>query len=374
MKEKGLYILLFMSMALLMSACGEQKADIQVATPQEEVGILYVTTTATYEDISLEEKIDCVYKQSNQYNLSFGLDGYRIESVDVKTGDMVEKGQRLASLDVSDIEKEIPQLQHTMAGTQLKLQQVKEQKEYDLEAAYILYSYGKMETKDKDALKEEQKEIEKQYRDNIQDLEDQLTVDTQRYEAGSEQLKKGVLYAPASGEVTYAISDEKGGTSDINQNVVTISDLSGCYFACYDMDKIQYIQEGAVYQVQCADFGKYSYYNVVPFNRDKWEEEQCMQFAFEDDINQVKLGTRGTVVLSIGERKNVLCVPSKAIHQSEKGSFIYVLEDGQRKIKEVEVGLSGKEMTEIVGGLSTEDQIITNQILAENNVEEEGEE
>lgn len=407
MKRRNVMLPILLSsfwFAAILTACGEKQEEAEVKQAQTTEGISYVTVQASYEDISMEETISCTYTQSVRQDLSFGLDNYMIEFINVKKDDMVEKGQLLSALEMGDVEDELEKLEYVLACSQLKLRQAREEKEYELNAADILFSYGKMEQKDKENLKEEKELIEKQYRDRIQDLEDEVSIVTERVETTKELLEKGRLYAPADGLVTYVfvrpedifrehypgadgtdtgqgIINNTGIVSVADQKIITISELEGCYFAAYSLEFADYFKEGEVYQVQCREGEKELAYTVTPVNRESWEENKCMEFALSDENEYVKIGTAGTLFLNMGEKKNVLCLPQNAIHTSEEKNFVYVLKDGQRQMQYIEIGLSGNGKTEILSGLTGEEQIVLSQALSEeikggeeeNTAETEGE-
>lgn len=368
--------MLFLCGVFLLHACGKEPLEQEFVPDREESGIAYVTVNPTYEELVVEKELDCTYRQSVQHDLSFGLSDYRIDFVNVKKGDMVEKGQLLASVDLGNLQEEVSELEYILACHQLELAQEKEKKEYELNAAYILFSYGKMEQKDKDALKEQQEEIERIYRDTIQDLEDQVELDKARVEDARELLEKGRIYAPAAGLVTAAFSLtvdagwktlEMDSMSVENETVISVSELEGCYFACSLTDYREYFEAGETYQIQAKEGESTIYYSVTPFNPESWETEGSMKFVLTDAAEVAQIGTKGKLLLNLGERQNALCVPSEAVHKTEKKDFVYVLEEGQRKMKYIETGLSGSGKTEVLSGLTKEDEIILNQAMSEES-------
>ncbi len=374
MKKRRIFISFLLCCLLFVAACTRQREEKTVipGPGTDAEGITYITVQAAYEDMVFEEKITCTYRTDNYYNLSFGLGDRKIESFNVKRGDMVEKGQLLASLDLGDIEKRLPDLEHALESSKMQLKQAQEQKEFELNAAYILYSYSKMEKQDKDALKKEQEQIEELYNEKIEDLEDQVTVNTARVQEGKDMIEKGMLYAPVSGEVTYAAYGERGnwgyvvdGYSKLSENVITISSLTDCYFASSDLKNAEYFKEGETYRIKISESGEYCYYNVTPVHMEEWESKGSMQFVLTDEMEMVNLGATGELLLNLGERKNVLCLPKTVIHTSDEEYFVYVLEDGQRKMKTVQVGVTANGKTEILSGLTQEDLVIVNQAITE---------
>lgn len=65
--------------------------------------------------------------------------------------------------------------------------------------------------------------------------------------------------------------------------------------------------------------------------------------------------------IKLGEKKNVLKVPSEAILTDKKGqSFVYIVENGVAKQRKVEVGLSSDLETEIKSGVAVGEKVILN--------------
>lgn len=367
-KKGGLFVVILLSICLF-TACGAKQEEAGIVLHRGETEIEYVTVQPSLMDIVQEERMSCTYKESMLSNLYFGLDDYPIAFINVKKGDWVEAGQLLAGLDLGEMEGELPELEYQLSAGQLELQQMKEKKEYELNAAYILYSYGKMEKKDKEALEKKQKQIERQYQDVLEELQDQVTVAAARLNAGKEEMEKGLIYAPVTGEVTFALAAEEGQYCNSTQRIAAISDLTNCYFSCSSMKYAQYFKEGISCQVKTE--GAYTY-NVLPYDMESWATNNEMKFVLMDENDMVTLGTNGTLILNLGEKKNVLCIPSSAVHTTEKDTFVYVLEDGIRQMRYIKAGLSGGDNIEVLEGLTEEDIVILEQEFSEeeSDVEE----
>lgn len=349
---------------LFLTGCGQvnESAPVVVSGPQEE-GISYTTAEAAYDDILVTERVDCTYTQADEYELAFGLDDYRIDadSVLVREGDIVQKGQLLASLDVQDVQETLSALEHTYNANVLKLEQTRQLKQFDLESADTLYYYTEMTNQDREDLEEQKESIEKQYKYTLQDLEDAVTVSAARLAAAKEQIEKGVIYAPVDGEVTYLKRLLDDSYSDSEETVIRISDASTCCFKTVGTDNMDYFAEGEEYLLDCVET-KETFY-VTPVNMDDWKAENSMSFALTDESALVELDTRGRITVNIGQRENVLCIPENALHTDQDGYFVYMLEDGVRCTREVSVGLSGSGKTEILSGLREGDQVILSQSI-----------
>lgn len=378
MKKQGVLLALCVCCLGFLTACQEgteEKTEVSEPADVQE-GITYVTIQASYEDLVLERTINCSYKPVVQYDLSFGLSDHQIAELNVERGDIVEKGEVLARLEMAGVQEEITELEHTLSKDRLKLSQLLEQKEFELHAAYILYSYGKMEKADKEALKKEQEQIERQYLDRIEELEDTVTVNEAKLEAAKELLQKGVIVAPVTGEVTYLsgrlmIPGTSGITvvSQKDEKLISVGDVEECFFLSSDIEYMDYFEEGKEYSIQCLDSGEYAYYNVTPIEKDSWESNQSMKFALTDEDVMISTESMGIFHLNLGEKNNVLCVPKQVVHTSEDKYFVYVLKNGQREMQYVTVGITVGGKTEILSGLTEQDLIIADFAFSESGSE-----
>jgi len=78
----------------------------------------------------------------------------------------------------------------------------------------------------------------------------------------------------------------------------------------------------------------------------------------EDDRGLLKMGMNTYNDVIVAEKKNVILVPSAALHQSEGKDIVYVMEGNSKKERPVETGLSDNENIEIVSGLSEGEKVV----------------
>ncbi|WPX08666.1 efflux RND transporter periplasmic adaptor subunit [Anaerocellum danielii] len=86
--------------------------------------------------------------------------------------------------------------------------------------------------------------------------------------------------------------------------------------------------------------------------------------AYVDILNNdgtIKSGFNVDVDIKIGEKKDVVKVPSEAIVTDKNGkSYVYVVENGVAKQREVKPGLSSDLETEVLDGVSVGEEVILN--------------
>ena len=81
--------------------------------------------------------------------------------------------------------------------------------------------------------------------------------------------------------------------------------------------------------------------------------------VFVDAPPALRPGERGQVHMLFEEVYDVLYIPASALHRIEDDrTFVYVMEDGLRTIRDVVVGLEGDDLVEIISGLREGELVI----------------
>ena len=100
-------------------------------------------------------------------------------------------------------------------------------------------------------------------------------------------------------------------------------------------------------------------YKVVPYDMENWDE--LVLFTLSGDTSDVNIGVgaSGTIQFTLDERKQVLTVPLKAVHEAGGESYVYVLGEGNmREVKWIETGLVGDTNVEVLSGLTEGEKVI----------------
>jgi hypothetical protein len=173
------------------------------------------------------------------------------------------------------------------------------------------------------------------------------------------------LRAPFSGLVTYALEVQEGEKSVINKRVVIINNGSA-YYLIAQTQYWETFQAGDVYTITIA--GKSYEATVVEpeevgverlAHTGEEAEVYPVYFKIADMSACLYSDLRGTISITLGEKKDVLYVPASAVTTVNGKVIVYYEdEDGVRNIKEVETGLEANGKIEIVSGLSEGDVII----------------
>ncbi len=336
---------------MLFSAAGCSRQEIHETQPvliPEEEEETYPTTTVEYGDVVKHIKVRCNYESTEKQELSFAEDNRLIARVEVKMGDYVDAGQLLAALDVEDLEETIAEMEYQVSSLELRVRQTEEMRAFDLSSAERLYAYTAMTREDKENLQEKKESIMEQYRISLEDMTDQLSLQKKRLEQYREELATGCLYADITGEITYIDSNMKDTYSKKNRIVVTVSNLDACYFVTDDMEYAEFFQEKDSMSVSYKDGGENYVCEAVPALVETWGEKMYFKPVSEELIPS---GTNGTITMELARSENVLCIPVDAVHESDKGLFVYLEKDGLLEMRYVTTGLEGDTLIEITEGL-----------------------
>lgn len=357
--RKGKWLVLACLTAVLSTGCGQEEEVDRSVVLQEEVvdETIYEQTPVTRGTVQQALVISCDYSQTLEMDLYFAVDQVIITDVYVERGDIVKKGQLLASVDVESLEKQIREREHELARASLKLQQLTESLNFDLEQADILFSYTHMTEDDRDNLKEQKENIEKSYRSSLEDTADSVEMLSIRLESAREYLRNGNLYAPIDGVVNYIKEDMEGSTTDREEKVASVYDADSCLFVSDNQEAVSHIDFEQEYTIVCGLGKNQKEYTVVPVNPEKWGERIYFRLLEEEyDPNVIK---SGKITVITDQAEHVLCVDKEAIHTSGDRYYVYLLdEEGIRRMRFVETGLWGVDLVEIREGLEEGEYVI----------------
>jgi hypothetical protein len=151
----------------------------------------------------------------------------------------------------------------------------------------------------------------------------------------------------------------EGSTSVMDEEVIQIIDSSECLFESKDVTWISFFEEGAEIDLNIISGTGAGAYKVVPYDMENWNE--ILLFTLSGDTSDVNIGVgaSGTLQFILDERKQVLTVPLRAVHEAGGKSYVYVLGEGNmREVKWIETGLFGDLNVEIVSGLAEGEKVI----------------
>ena len=221
--------------------------------------------------------------------------------------------------------------------------------------------------------------VEQQVRSELAQAKDAVVTAERNHKLELEQLEKYQaqvdkceLFAPADGLVVYAKRSRGryGGEEPIalgtevreREPIITIPVLS-------DLIVEMEIHESSIKKVKKGQRawitvdalpeqvfpGEVIHVALVPSSQSSWMNPDLKVYEtrvrLDETIDGLKPGMHSRVEILVAEFDNTLQVPLQAVRQSGRQSFVYVQEDGECKLRKVDVGENDDSTVQVLGGL-----------------------
>ncbi len=340
------------------TAAGEE--DNLILIEKEQEALVYEMAVASIADVQKSQKIRCTYQQVNDESLSFAVSGKRVAEVYVEEGDSVVKGQLLAELDIGNANAQIRTLEYNIARNELILSNMQLNEDYAISELWLRFMYQSGQSAgEKSALEANVEKIQQNYRHSREDCEDAIALDKAELAILKQDLKNSCIYAGMDGTVSEIKERLEGSTSVRDEEVIKIIDSSNCLFESSDIAWAASFAEGKEEDLTIITGTGAGSYKVVPYDMENWNETLLFTISGDTSNINIGVGASGTIQFILDEKKQVLSVPLRAVHQAGDKSYVYVLGEGNmREVKWIETGLYGDETVEVVSGLSEGEKVI----------------
>lgn len=333
------YLLVLPLSALMLSGCGKKEeggSQNKALTANDTVTIQ--VTKAELNSIKLTKTYSGNFEGEEQANVTSKIPE-RIINMKIKVGDAVKEGQPIVFLD--------------KAGSSSQY--------YQTEAAFL--NSAKDLNRTKELLKEGA--VSQQMFDGAQTSYD---VAKANFEAAKNSVE---LIAPISGIVT-AVNLNVGDVANPGLVIATVAKIHnmkaiflvgegeiggfavGQYVDVYSDQKPELIQKGKITQIsKSADVTSRSFEvkAIFPNTKDAW----------------FKPGMFCRVNTILKSVQNRVTVPNQAVQNSDKGTSIFIIENGRALLRQVQTGITDGKITEITNGIKEGETIVT---VGMNNLKE----
>ena len=349
-------IVLLLGLCLLTGCAGEQEEDKNIMVEDTVQEAAYTLVAVKRGDITGEVSIRCKYMPKEKISCAFEGQEREITEVLVEKGDFVTKGDVLARQDVEEFEELILEEKHAIEMQELALEQLKKMEYIDLELLDQTYEFQDKDTKDGEAYRLNREKMVQSYKEQKEDCEDAILVHTMKLQEYRQNVKEGTLVAPASGVITISQVDLVGTISKPSEKVITMIANDALIFVSEEVEKQQYLEFGQTYELLVGQGESQKIVEVTPMEKEETEYEDVadeMYFAIQTPDMKLETGVQGIIWITLEEKKDVLYVPNEVLHTSGGKTYVYTMSDnGIRNINYVTTGVSDREKTEIVEGLS----------------------
>ena len=342
-------------LVLGVALCGctqSKEEEKKVIIEREEELAGYAYDIVGRGEVVKVEKIRCTYRQTKQQDVSFSLAGKRVEKVNVKKGDTVQKGDLLAELSGGGLKQEIKRLEYVIKRNELL-------KGYADEKEALAIEEKKAMGFDEETLKRELDALKQTYRYQREDYEDALELDRLKLAELKREEASSRVYAEMDGVVYFVKEMLQGSTSTADEVVITIMDSGDCFFEASSPEYASYFSEDQNVDLSIAYGSLDGDVVVKPWHMEEWGETQSFLVVSKPEGVNIEVGKEGTISIETGRAENVITVPVSSLYTADGKDYVYVLtDDNMREVRWVEVGLQGNDAIEIKSGLNEGERVV----------------
>ena len=374
-----------------------QQEEVQKSQIKEEIIIPVRTALVEKGEVNSFLKVTGVVEANETVRVTSEIMG-QAKEVKVKDGEEVNKGDILIALGDEQIKIQVAQAQATLDSIQASYdkiksgarpQEIKQAESALLQAKLnrdsVEENYLRMEKLfSEKAISEQQYEqaknqyeiadvqyqsaqesyelvIEGAAEEDIKSVEAQVRQTKAALDMAKYQLKNTQITAPISGKVT-SITVSSGEMVSPSVPLLSIIDVSRIFVKIGISEKdISKIKEGQKVNLEIDAFpegkfqGEVVSKGVAVDQISKTLEVKIEILQPEVDI-PVGVFARGDILVKTNQ--DALIIPSSALTRKKDGIYVYVIEEGIARQKEVVLGIIQDEQVEILDGLSGEEEIV----------------
>ena len=301
----------------------------------------YATVEVKRGDVLLHRYCFSKLVPMTEIELSFSINDVFLTSINVQEGDRVMEGDIIATLDRGYAPEEANEIEWQETWVKLFLSQLDERYSFDLSRTGVAGFQA-------DATL---------YNAERDKLLTQLDILRVRMEYIIYEDNRRVIRSPIDGIITDALSFSDGMRSVANLRIASVAGLSGYVFALRGIDSelvsigdyVEMDVAGDLHMGRVADPLEAGIHRIV-------DTDEKYIVLLDDSVEITSDYAYANVIFDMSE--DTLHVPKAAIRRANERVFVYVLTDGVRSIRDVEIGLEGSLDTEVLTGLNEGELVI----------------
>lgn len=359
MKRYLLFVVMILS--LLLGGCGvfpREEVYQSAPTIPNYKGEEWKFAYAQRGNMTLTQSVVCTYVPVQTQTLDFSVSGLQYDEIFVSVGETVKKGQLLAQLDLTDVNREIAACQLALKQVELKMASLEENRGLELQRQKLM-----MQGSEAAELDAAQKKINDRYDLQKQALQDEMDITRMQLEECNKQIAARQLRAQIDGTATYVRTIKQGERSVAGERVIVIEDSMSSVFQAETKHWSSFVL-GQEYAITVQEK---TYVAVAVSEKELGLPETQKAEGFpatvylklQDKAVQLEEGDRGMLELEQDSRQNVIMIPETAVKETGTKTIVYYPDDnGLKAYKEVEVGLTANGMIEIISGIAEGECVI----------------
>ncbi|TAK18848.1 MAG: efflux RND transporter periplasmic adaptor subunit [Acidobacteria bacterium] len=294
----------------------------------------------------------------------------RIESIAVKLGDRVAKGQLIAKMDDRDVKEQVKQAEASLELARATARQ----REFDMTASRTTFERQKNLYDRQLQTKQTLEDAEARYNASAAQV-DVAKAQVMQTQARLDELKvtlgNTIIQSPVDGFVGRRTLDP-GAFAGANTPVVSVVDIDSVRLIANLVEKdFRRVTTGVEAMVEVDAFpgetfmGKVS--RVAPIF-DAATRTATLEIEVPNPGYRLKPGMYARVRLTVDRRPDALTVPRNAVVDSEGKRGVFLIDDGNvARFNVVRTGLQDADRVEILEGLNDGQRVITTGAMALRN-------
>lgn len=333
----------------VLIGCGEKEPDSEKLAQEEKVIKKAEEKPKDYVPVSVEKlkprdisetttfSGEIVPKQ--EVTLVPQMPG-KVESLNVKVGDVVYSDEIVFTLDNSDIQNQVNQADQALSSAESSYDQAKEQKE---QAENVP---GMPPGASEDA--------------SLAGIEAQVDQAQMAYDQAVNALDDAEITSPVEGVVSQ-VNINEGGIATNAQPAVVILDISDMYVEIdVPENMVSVVHEGLDADINISAVNRTSkgvVENISP-SPDERTQLYKSRILINEVLKDVKAGMFVKVNFDINSKQDIIAVKSDIIIEDGEKNYVFIAEKDKAVKKLVELGIESGEYTEIVKGLQEDQEVL----------------
>lgn len=367
--RKKIHAFTCLCICILLTACGSENRTASAPELLEPVMSVNNTVKAEIGDIDNTEILKAEIIPYTE-ELSFDREGF-VDTVFVKEGDTVKKGDKLAVLAGGidntmqrDINNEITSVKKSHAVENLEL-------EYDIKILKLEKEL--LQDKVKKTAGKEKKETERELQikqadiniaeQNLANRKEMQQIELAELERKRESIDVDIedyyIYSTIDGVVSF-IRKKSGDMASKGEFAIAVSDEERLHVRSdfinnktYSAAKRCYITyNGNEYDVEMRPYDTEDIKDMLDS-----EIKVYSYFDFKDTGVKLGLGTYVDLRVESQSSHNVLILPVNAVYIENEKSYVYKNDNGRKVMTEIEKGIVSSTYVEVMSGLEEGDDV-----------------
>jgi len=261
-----------------------------------------------------------------------------IEEVFVEDGGMVEKGQQLLKINSSLQHEKYLLTKKEVIQTQLEVERVQK----ELQRSESLYKLNQISEKELDELKRK-----------LSALRHVRTITQQLLALHQTKTEKTIIRAPMAGMILFSWPLEKGISVNSGQHLLSVVGADGVNIETYlnedDAVKVKVGQEAFIKNhLLAADSTLLK--GTISFIAPEIKRGLVKVIVHADDNFHMRLGSSVEVKIHLSALDRALVLPVEAVRIFEEKTYVFTIETGVVKKRQVVIGNNNHQFVEIISG------------------------